>query len=279
MIKMSDVIAEIEFLPPFSKVAQKAITLLKKEEYNMKEMAELIKYDPSLTANILKVVNSAAYAKSREVSDLQTALSLLGARQMTRIITMSAAKGYFSKHMEGYESNQGEIWEHSLTVAIISQELIHYEPSVDGDVLFTAALLHDIGKIILSQYIQEDWEKIQHLMQEEDLDFIAAEKQVIGFTHPMVGSAILRKWNFSKTITEVAKYHKSFSRVENPYVHLTALADYISMVMGKVSQRDAMMYAGYEKLLKKYNIKTTELDEIVSICTDRVNELLESFAS
>jgi putative nucleotidyltransferase with HDIG domain len=276
MIKMSDIIAEIEFLPPFSKVAQKAIQIIKKDDFSMNELSELVKYDPALTANILKVANSAAFVTAKEVNDLHTALTLIGVRQLSSIIMMSAAKRYFDKHMPGYEYQQGEIWQHSLATAVISEELNHYEPGLDPSVLFTAALLHDIGKIILSQYVAEEYQKILRLIEEQDIDFITAERKVIGFTHPVVGSAILKKWNFSSTITEVAKFHKTPQRTDDPYVHIVALADFIAFMIGHTSQKDGLAYQGYEYLLNKYNIKSQELDEIISLCSDKVREVLET---
>jgi len=276
MIKMSDIVADIEFLPPFSKVAQKALTVIRKDDFSMKDLTELIRYDPALTANVLKVANSAAFATTKGVSDLQTALSLLGVRQMTAIIMMSAAKQYFEKHLEGYEFYQGELWEHSLTVAVTAVELRRYAPHTDESILFTAALLHDIGKIVRSQYVAGEYEQILTLIKEQGIDFLTAERKVIGFTHPVVGSAILKKWNFGNTITDVAKYHQTPERVDDPYVALVALADFISFIIGKVSQKDALAYSGYERLLMKYNIKSRELEEIITQSADKVRELVEN---
>ncbi len=276
MIKMSDIVADIEYLPPFSKVAQKAMTIIRNEDFSVRELTDLIKYDPSLTANILKVVNSAAYTKSSEINDLQTAISYLGVNQMTSIIMISAARKYFEKYLPGYESLQGEIWEHSLSVATIAEELRKYEPNLDPAILFTAALLHDIGKIIMSQYVSDEFEKIITLVQETSIDFTTAERKIIGFTHPVVGSAILKKWNFSKVITDVAKFHHNPDRSNSPYVYIVALADYIAFLIGKLSTRDSLAYSGYEQLLLKYNIKSRELDQIISGSVDKIKDLVEN---
>ena len=274
---MSDIIADIEFLPPFSKVAQKALELLRKEDFTMKSLAEIIMYDPALTANILKVANSAAYTKHNEVNDLQTAISLIGAKEISSIIMISAAKRYFENQMEGYEMFQGEIWEHSLAVAIISQQLQHLEKGIDDSILYTGALLHSIGKIVLSQYVQKEIELVNDLAMDDTFDFITIERKVVGFTHPVVGSAILKKWNFSKSICDVAKYYKDPLKVDSPYVRLVALADHIAVLIGKTSQRDGLQYKGCSELFVRYNIKSRELDDIISASVDRINELIESF--
>ncbi len=277
MIKMSDIIADIEFLPPFSKVAQKALELLRKEDFTMKMLAEIIMYDAALTANILKVANSAAYTKQNEVSDLQTAISLIGSKEISSIIMISAAKKYFEGKMTGYEMFQGEIWEHSLSVAIISQHLHYLEPGIDSSILYTAALLHSIGKIVLSQYVQNEVELVNDLTSNDSFDFITIEKKVVGFTHPVVGAAILKKWNFSKTISDVAKYYKDPCKIDSPYVRLVAIADHIAVLIGKTSQRDGLQYKGCSELFAHYKIKSRDLDDIISASVDKINDLIESF--
>ncbi|MCD4650601.1 MAG: HDOD domain-containing protein [Candidatus Cloacimonetes bacterium] len=276
MIKMSDIIADIEFLPPFSKVAQKALEIIRQPDFTMKELSELIIYDPALTANILKVANSALYARTQVVSDLQTAISFLGAKEMSSIILLSAANKYFEQHLEGYEVYHGEIWEHSLSVAVNSQELKYLEPEIDDSTLFTAALLHDVGKLILSKYVLEKLDEINELIRTEGVNFITAERKIVGFSHTVVGAAVLKKWNFSKTICEVAKYYKNPERVNNPYVNIVAMADFVSIMIGKSSQKDGLAYSGCAPLFTRYKISSRQLDVIITRCADRTKELIEN---
>ncbi len=276
MIQIKEILEKIDYLQPFSKIAQKAISILYSDDFTINELSELIEKDVALTVNILKVVNSAAYIKTREITNLHSAINMLGKKTMVSIIMMSASEKYFSDKMEGYEFFQGEIWEHSLAVAVISLELSKYESGINKDTLYTAALLHDIGKIVLSQFVSDEYKKINDLVFNQNKDFISAEKKVLGFTHPIVGAAILKKWNFSPNIIEVAKFHQSPNLSDNPYVHLVSFADYISFLMGVSSQKDGLAYTGYNFVLKKYNIKNNELELIIAETSDKVKNLIDS---
>ncbi len=278
MISIKDMMSKIEMLPPFSKVANKATEILKKQDFTMQELADIVHVDASLTANILRVANSAKYTTARTITDLRLAMSIIGLEEMNEIIMKSAAKPYFNEMIDGYESYPGELWEHSLAVAILGIELQFLEPQIDTSVLYTANLLHDIGKIVLSQYVHEEYKTMLKMIQEEHVDFLTAERKVLGFTHSDVSAKVLRDWNFPEDVVLAARHHHAPEKLDNPYVNLTALADYLSMIIGKSSQKDGLHYKGHQKLLMRYKIHSNDLDRILHNVIDKIKaieELLE----
>jgi len=277
MISLEKLITKIDYLPPFSPTAQKAIQLLKNDNFRIKELVDIIKYDTSLTANLLKVANSALFAHSREINNITTAINYLGRKQIQSIVTISAAKHYFQYKLDGYEENPGELWEHNLAVSIISRSLLKYEPEVDENDLFTAGLLHDIGKIILSSFVADEFKQMNELMSKKQIDFITAEKEIIGYTHPEIGAAVLKKWNFSRELVYVTRYHHEPDHWNTPLIRLVCLAEYIALLMGKVSQKDALAYTGYEALMEYYKIRNNELSLLISETFDKVSKILASF--
>ena len=276
MISIKEMMARIEVLPPFSKVAHKATVILKKEDFTMQELADILHVDASLTANILRVANSAKYATARTITDLRLAMSIIGINEMNEIILKSAAKPYFNDMIEGYETYPGELWEHSLAVAILGGELQYLEPDIDSSLLYTACLLHDIGKIILGQYVKDEYRKMLDLIETEHVDFPTAERKVLGFTHSDVSAKILRDWNFAEDVVLAARHHHNPLKLDNPYVNLTALADYLSMVIGKSSQKDGLQYMGHQKLLMGYKIHSNDLDHILQSAIDKIKTIEES---
>lgn len=274
MISIQQIIQEIEFLPPFSKVAQQAMQLLQKPDFNLRKLVEIIRFDPALTANILKTVNSAFFSRGKEISDLFTATSLLGRNKIHNIITITASKAYFPSKLAGYEENPGEIWEHSLAVALISEKLLFLEPSLDASEVFTAALLHDIGKVVLSQFVDEQFTEIQKYI-DAGTDFLTAEKRVLGFSHAEVGATVLKHWKFSSNVIQTAKSYHVLDSYENPVVNLVALADNIAMQLGMVSVKDAMSYTANTELLKHYNLSTTQFELILSDALDSTKETIQ----
>ncbi len=277
MIPMKEIVEAIEFLPAFNQTAQKALSLIRSDEYNSKMISEVIKLDAGLSANILKSVNSAYYAKNKEIHDIQTAVSYLGKDYLFSLLNLISTRDYYSSKLLGYELKTGELWEHNLSVAIFAEALSYLEPTVDKNLLFSSGLLHDIGKIVLNIWVEREWSKIIELVENEELDFISAEKRVLGYNHCMIGSAILKKWGFPEAIILGAKHHHDAHLFDNPVVRLICLADYLTYVVGYMSQRDNMRIKGYDQVLEYYKIKTKDIDVMISNSFDMISNMINEF--
>jgi hypothetical protein len=256
MIKMSDIVADIEFLPPFSKVAQKALDghpqgRLQHEGPHGTHPLRPRAHPPRTQGSQL---GGLCHHQGRERPP--DGAEPAGCAADDRHHHDVCGKQYFEKHLEGYEFYQGELWEHSLTVAVTAVELRRYAPTPTNRFFLPPRCCTTSARLCSRSMWQVNTNRSLRSSREQGIDFLTAERKVIGFTHPVVGSAILKKWNFGNTITDVAKYHQTPERVDDPYVDLVALADFISFIIGKVSQKDALAYSGYERLLMKYNIKS-----------------------
>ena len=277
MISMNDILKQIEYLPVFNRTAQRALQLLVEDVDHNKEIAEVIKYDPGLTANVLKLGNSAYFAHTVEIKDLKGAVNYLGRDKMYQILTLSTASQYFKKLSKGYEMIQGELWKHSISAGIIAEHLSFLEPKVNKSTLFTAGILHDIGKTILSLWVSDLWTDILYLIENQAFDFVEAEKRVLGYTHALVGGAILQRWLFPDDVILAARNHHDSKIHPNPVVRIIRLADYFSISMGFMSQQDNMLYKGYEDLMDHYKIQTKDLENIFSNSLNIIQSVLDDF--
>ena len=277
MISMDDIFKQIDYLPVFNKTAQKAMQLLMQPDTHSKEIAEVIKFDPGLTTNVLKLANSAYFAKAKEIKDVAGAVTFLGRDKMFQILTLSTASKYFQNRAKGYENTQGELWKHSITTAIIAEFVSHLEPSVNKGILFTAGLLHDIGKTVLSVWVSDLYNDILYLVQEQGADFLEAEKKVLGYTHSLIGGAILQKWLFEESIVLAARHHHDPKIHKNPVVRITKLADYLSITMGYMTTEDNLAYKGFEELMEHYKIKTKDMQVIMVECFNLIQTIIDDF--
>ena len=277
MISMKDILKQIEFLPVFNQTAQKALQLLLQYDANNKDIAEVIKYDPGLTANVLKLANSAYFAHAKEINDLTGAINYLGRDKMFQILTLSTASKYFQKPAKGYEQIQGELWKHSISTGVIAEHLSFLEPTINKSSLFTSGILHDIGKVVLSIWVNDLWNDIIYLVDKQGLEFAEAEKRVLGYTHALVGGAILQRWMFPDIVVQAARYHHDNKVHNNPVVRIIRLADYMSITMGFMTAEDNMYYKGYEDLMKFYEIQSKDLEKILNDCFDIIQSVLEDF--
>jgi putative nucleotidyltransferase with HDIG domain len=274
---MQAILKQIEFLPVFNQTAQKALKLLLQYDTNNKDIAEVIKYDPGLTANVLKLANSAYFAHSKEINDLLGAVNYLGRDKMFTILTVSTAAKYFSKKLPGYEMFQGELWQHSISTGVIAEHLSYLEPEINKSSLFTAGILHDIGKIVLSTWVSDLWNDIVYMVKNNKTDFVEAENKILGYSHALVGGAILQRWGFPDVIVQAAKKHHEIKINTNPVVRIVRLADYMSILIGFTTSEDNLAYKGYDDLLGYYQVKTKDLEKILNDCFEIIKSVMDDF--
>jgi len=200
----------------------RVIALIKNPETSVKELEAVIGQDPALTAGILRQANSAYYGYARRISSLQQAIVMLGF-QVTQGLAMSAAIAPLLKtQLVGYQIDQEGFWKHSLLTAMAAKRLCQYRKLPYGDIAFTAGLLHDIGKLIISIYVQEEGDYLLKKVTEDKLSYVELEEKVIGFDHARVGGFLARSWNLPDDLVVAISFHHSLSNAQN-YAELSSV--------------------------------------------------------
>ena len=221
-IKLEHVLKRVEALPPLPTSALQVIALTKNPATSAKELEAAIGQDPALTAGILRQANSAYYGYARRISSLQEAIVMLGF-QVTQGLAMSAAIAPLLKsRLVGYEIDQEGLWKHSLLTAMAAKRLCQYRKLPYGEIAFTAGLLHDIGKLIISIYVQEIGDFLLKKVSEAKLSYVELEEKVIGFDHARVGGFLARSWNLPDDLIAAISFHHSISKAQN-YAELSSV--------------------------------------------------------
>lgn len=220
-------------LPAFPEVVQKAMKLLDDPNTTMEQLAEVIKYDQAITANILHLTNSAHFGLSRQVTSLDTALALLGQQQVRQVLVASASMPFLAKDIEGYNMTAQDLWAHAMGCAIISEIVAKYCKYPEPAVLFTAALLHDIGKTVMHLYVGPRLKEIVTKANSQEITFSEAEWQVLGGDHAVIGSDILRKWEFPPDVVRaVRNHHDPDLYIQDDLSALLAMSDILTVQLG-----------------------------------------------
>jgi putative nucleotidyltransferase with HDIG domain len=220
-------------LPTFPKVVHRALTVLDDPKSTMSEITEVLRFDPSLTANIMRIANSARFGLARQVTSIETALALLGQRQIREVIVASGSLPYLTKPLYGYQMDASDLWEHSIAVATTVDILADYCRFSDPSVLFTAALLHDVGKIVLNIHVREWLDEILTKAKQENITFTQAEWEVLGGDHAVIGSEILHQWEFPRTIVRaVRNHHDPDLYMQDDCSAILALGNILSVQLG-----------------------------------------------
>ncbi len=149
MITVDEILARIDYLPPFPATASKALQRLKDPNVTVEEITDIVKFDQAIATNILRLCNSSYFGIQRNVTKLNEAVVYIGLSELKKILVVSATGKYFEEKQSGYEMDKGELWRHSLSTAIIAENIVKTIGLKKADNIFISGLLHDTGKLVL----------------------------------------------------------------------------------------------------------------------------------
>jgi len=207
MTAIQEIIARIHHLPPFPVVVVRVTEILRKDDYDVKDVVAVVKHDPAMVANILKISNAAYFGSRQRITSLQDAVVFLGQKQLLRVLQTASALKYFRPGKQVYGADAADLWEHSVAVALMSQIISSHIRGTGDDTLYTAALLHDIGKLVMGEYVDEAAERIFRLVNEQGYSFLEAEEEVVGVNHAELGGKIAEHWRFPEELHDAIAYH------------------------------------------------------------------------
>ena len=156
MTEVAEILKKIPKLKPLPDTAMKIIKAVNDPTASVGDIVETIKYDQVLTAKVLRICNSAYMGLDREITSLKEALMFMGTKRLTQIILLAVPDSPLMDKVEGYGLAQGDLWIHSAGAAIAAQNLGTIVKYPDPNLLFTAGLLHDIGKCLLQEYVGQE---------------------------------------------------------------------------------------------------------------------------
>ena len=225
---IENIFGRIESLPTLPSLALDVMMLAENPNSSLADIALLIQKGPSMASKILKIANSSFYGYSQKVNNLQSALLILGLREVKNIVLGISILNLFKQSKNGPGFNHELFWIHSAGCGQVARSLAAktglFEHEMES---FTIGLIHDIGKIVIDQFSHDNFIKILHLIQQEHLTFLEAEVQVLGVNHAQIGSWLTQKWLFPPGLVEAIEYHHNPEKSKNSQIlsSLTHIAD------------------------------------------------------
>jgi len=200
MEKIRKLLDQVEVLPLSPTLLPKLLPKLSDVDTNFDEVVEIIAHDPSLTSKLLQICNSAYFGQESEVSSVSEAVNRVGYQAVYLLVAMINGSTCFAGSTGGLDA--GKLWRHSITAAFNSK-FVAESSGLDGNLLFTAGLLHDLGKVILAQ----DPDAAHLYRGPSNATCIAQEEQSFDCNHADVGAALLERWKLPTSLTEAVRYH------------------------------------------------------------------------
>jgi putative nucleotidyltransferase with HDIG domain len=211
---------EVSTFPSMPRVGIKLRkALLKENDVSITEIEEILRHDPGLAANVLRVANSAYFGLSTKVGSLKQAVMLLGVNRFAQIAVSACMSKTLDKAVEGYDLSPGELWFHSIAVSNTAEALTKNKKFAETNDVFTPALLHDMGKLILGKFVKKELQKIESIAA-KGVSLVIAEHMVFGTDHAEIGALILAKWSFPVDIVNAVRWHHNPERIKNSNMQL-----------------------------------------------------------
>ena len=272
--KIQEVMATVKSLPGMPGTATKLLSLLDKPDTNISRIENILQYDPGLTANVLKLTNSAYFGLPSKIASVKQAVVLIGSKRLIQLVLASCVRGVMNEAIEGYDLSPGELWRHSIAVSVAAETLVKELNIPAADVIFTAALLHDIGKLAMGNFVKEDLKKIEETAS-QDIPFEVAEQFILGIDHAEVGAMILENWSFPPEIVNAVRWHHAPDAGEetNSLIDIVHVANVLSLTLGIGVGREGLRYQPSMAATKRLGLKPFQLEKVASQTLQWVSEL------
>lgn len=258
------ILRRLKELPPMPQVMFKAREVMNDPKSNFKALSDILQTDQAMATRVLRLSNSAYYGLAGKVSSVQHASILLGYQTVGEIVSMAGASTLLGNSLDGYKLDSGDLWQHSLAVAIGSKIIAKKtNPSLENDA-FAAGLIHDSGKIVLDAYLQERATAFEEFMKDGQKTFLDAEKNILGFDHSEIAALMCESWKIPASLITAIRYHHYPSRSnENILTYIVHVADSLSMMSGIGTGIDGMLYEMNSKALEFLGLKEEIVGDII----------------
>ncbi len=213
-------------LPTIPEVLTRIWEVVEDPRSSARDLEQVVMHEPPLAAKVLRLANSAYYGGRGRIEDLRTAITTLGFDTLRNLaVCLSVASRLAGKGGDSVLDHR-ELWRHSVATAVIARRIGRAVGAENPEELFTAGLLHDIGKFVISLGRPGAYAEIVRRSHDEELEKIEAEREVLGYDHAEVGAGFARRWNFPARLEElIGGHHDPASDDRSVAARVLAVAD------------------------------------------------------
>lgn len=211
-----------DFLPPAFELIPRLLVLLDDPDTNADTLAQIIHADAGLTTDVIRAANNAAYSGTARIESLPQAIVRLGLREIYRILTTIITSPNLM-NLDTYGFQRVDLWQHSVACAFGAQILSRNLPQQDPEVAYTAALLHDIGKLVMVQVAKAEYLAVIDSCSGNNTPHFVAEQNAFQTDHAQIGSMLLKRWRFPEEIVGAIRFHHDPAHAPESAKNLTAL--------------------------------------------------------
>ena len=277
MSNTSEITRIIDTMPPLPEVAYRVLQIVNDPEFSTDALVAVIRTDSTLTERILSLCNSNLFGLPRQITSVSDAVAYIGIRSLVKLVLVACTASYYRNVDAGYSLRTGEIWKHSIACAIGCELMAERFGFEDTGAAYTAGILHNVGKVALSQVLANEASAIREALEDESLDFLEVERMVVGMDHAKAGGIITEQWYLPVDLRRSIKNHHDPQQVldDSELTALVHVADILAIQLGIGTGIDGLNYPLCSEALRKICTTGPDLDKIRIQIVDELNRSAE----
>lgn len=264
---LQKLLRDVEAILPMPHVIEKVMTMTQDPDVSVSDLQRVITLDQALTANVLKLCNSAYYGLPRTVGSVSQAVTYLGFRTIRNLVLSTfLSEVYGGGVAAGGAADTNGLWRHSVATAVAAQQICERLGRPDAhDLSFTGGLLHDVGKTVLRRHAKEALTEIEARARQQARHPVEVERDVLGFDHAALGAKIADTWNFPPVLVQAIglHHHPEQARGDRFLTHVAHVANHLAITFGAGREEPEAVEAPLARVsLDELRLKPSDVDQL-----------------
>lgn len=267
--------AGIEPLPP---TVSRLAAAMGREDYGLREIEQIIAYDPVLTGRLLRIANSAALSTGAPIASVRAAILKIGAGRVLSYALSGPLSKQLQRPVAGYGLGQGVLWRH-LVASALAVELLDGTTKVRvPSEAFAAALLHDLGQVVMAQFLDPRLMHLIELAKGQGMSSREAELEILGVHQGEVGALVAQEWRLPDRIVRAIAYAGTTVNGDDvlyDFVHLG------HVLAGRIGEYAGMPEKELEiagEVAERVGLQPDTVDPLLEKIEERLGEVLRLYA-
>ena len=270
LIALSDAAMHLEPLP--TSVTRLA-ALVAKGNFDVGDVVEIVQYDQALTAAVLRAANSSWSGVRTEITTAKAAVVRLGSNQVLALALRGNVRGRMQPAIPAYDLAEGVLWRHSVAASLAAEALAIFARVRLPAETATAALLHDIGKLVLARFFDPLDVQAVHRAHETGASQLRSEREVLGADHAELGGLIVQAWGLPEVLVSGITFHHAPEESSTPIAYGVFVADVAAKRV--VSDADDTGSENLAPALSALGLTTGVFDDVCNLVADRLGALID----
>jgi putative nucleotidyltransferase with HDIG domain len=232
VIDLDPIFKKARDLEPLSPSVQRLASIVSAGDTAVEDLVEVVTYDQALTARVLRLANSAASASASPIKTVKQAVIRMGSGTVLAMAVANEVRGRLKQALPEYGFAEEGLWRHSVAAAIAAEDIARVAAVRVPPETFTAALLHDIGKLVLARFLPPQVLSLMAQLQaEQHLTRLQSEIELLHTHHAEIGGLIAQHWKLPEAVTRGITYHHMPERCADPVCDAVCLANHMAKVI------------------------------------------------